>query len=122
NIFRGEATTEGTESVLNLEDLRIRITTPYSGPVVAVLRSEDIIISVEPFRSSARHTIQAEVVELIPSGPFIRVVLDAGIRMIAMVTRISSEELSLEPGCSVYATFKDSAVHVIPTGETRNER
>ncbi len=120
NIFRGEATREGTGSVLNLGDLCIRITAQYSGPVVAVIRSEDIIISVEPFRSSARHTLPATIADLIPSGPFIRVVLNTGIRMIAMVTRTSSEELGLEPGCRVFATFKESALHVIPTGEMSN--
>ena len=121
NIFRGEATADGTGSVLRLENLCIRITTRYFGPVVAVLRSEDIIISIEPFRSSARHTLQAKVVDLVPVGPFIRVVLDTGIRMIAMVTRTSSEELSLQPGCSVYATFKESAIHVIPTRDRGDE-
>lgn len=117
NIFRGEAMAHGTGSVLNLGNFHINITTPYRGPVVAVLRSEDIIISVEPFRSSARHTLQALIVDLIPSGPFIRVILDTGIRMIAMVTRTSCEELNLKPGSMVYATFKDSAIHVIATGE-----
>ena len=121
NIFRGEAIAEGNGSILNLGDLHFRISTRYIGPVVAVLRSEDIIISVESFRSSARHTLQATVVDLIPAGPFIRVVLDTGIRMIALVTRTSSEELSLKPGSQVYATFKESAVHVIPTGEVRDE-
>ena len=121
NIFRGDATADRTGSVLNLGDLQIRISALYTGPVVAVLRSEDIIISVEPFRSSARHTLQATVIDLIPSGPFIKVVLNTGIRMIAMVTRMSSEELSLEPGCPVYATFKESAIHVIPTGEMKDD-
>ena len=121
NIFRGEATADGSGSVLNLGDLQIRISAPYTGPVVAVLRSEDIIISVEPFRSSARHTLQATIIELIPSGPFIKVVLNTGIRMIAMVTRTSSEELSLKPGCQVYATFKESAIHLIPTGEMKDD-
>jgi len=121
NIFRGEAIAEGTGSVLNLGELHIKITAQYSGPVVAVLRSEDIIISVEPFRSSARHTLQATVVDLISAGPFIRVVLDTGIRMIAIVTRTSCEELSLNPGSRVYITFKESAIHVIPTGEAKNK-
>ncbi|MDD1729020.1 MAG: ATP-binding cassette domain-containing protein [Methanospirillum sp.] len=122
NIFRGEATADGTGSVLNLGALCIRITAPYSGPVVVALRSEDIIISLERFRSSARHTLQATVVELIPSGPFIRVVLNTGIRMIAMVTRTSCEEFALKPGCQVFVTFKESAIHVIPTGELDDER
>ncbi|PWR69730.1 ABC transporter ATP-binding protein [Methanospirillum lacunae] len=121
NIFRGEAIPDGTGSILNLGDLQIRISAQHRGPVVAVLRSEDIIISIQPFKSSARHTLQATVTELIPSGPFIRVVLDTGIRMIAIVTRTSSEELSLMPGDEVFVTFKESALHVIPTGEQTSE-
>ncbi|MDD1723575.1 MAG: ATP-binding cassette domain-containing protein, partial [Methanospirillum sp.] len=57
NIFRGEATIQGKGSLLDLGGLRIGITAPYTGQVVAVLRSEDIIISPEPFLSSARHTL-----------------------------------------------------------------
>jgi molybdopterin-binding protein len=115
NIFRGEAVLQGSGSILDLGGLHIDVTAPYSGPVVAVLRSEDIILSPQPFRSSARHTLPAEVIELIPSGPFVKVVIDTGIRMIAMITKTSCYELMLSPGCRVYATFKESSVHVIPT-------
>lgn len=120
NIFKGDASLEGSGSVLDLGGLSIKITAPYTGPVVAVLRSEDIIISQEPFHSSARHTLPGTVLSLTSAGPFIRVTLDAGIRMIAMVTRMSCEELALYPGCPVYATFKESAVHIIPRGETED--
>lgn len=113
NIFRGYATRDGTGSLLDLGGLQIRITAAFSGQVVAVLRSEDIILSPGPFRSSARHTLEATVADLIPSGPFVRVVLETGIRMIAMVTRTSCEELGITRGCRVCATFKESAVHVI---------
>ncbi len=120
NIFKGEASVEGRGSVLDLGGLSLKVTTPYAGPVVAVLRSEDIIISKEPFHSSARHTLPGTVLSLISAGPFIRVTLDTGIRMIAMVTRTSCEELSLYPDCPVYATFKESAVHIIPLEETED--
>lgn len=114
NIFRGEAILQETGSLLDLSGLRITSTAPYIGQVIAVLRSEDIIISSEPFRSSARHTLPGTVVDLVSAGPFVRVVLDVGIRIIALVTRTSCDELNLSPGCRVYATFKESAVHVIP--------
>ncbi len=114
NIFRGEAISKEQGSLLILGDLRVPINGCYLGPVVVTLRAEDIIISLEPFQSSARHTLPARVVELISAGPFIRVVLDCKIRIIAMVTRTSCEELSLQPGCQIYATFKESTIHVIP--------
>jgi molybdopterin-binding protein len=115
NIFRGKAIAGSGGSTLILEDLHLTITEQYEGDVVVTLRSEDIIISHEPFRSSARHVLPATVMELISVGPFIRVVLDCNIRITAMVTRTSCEELRLHPGLLVYATFKESAVHVIQT-------
>ncbi|HBK52451.1 MAG TPA: hypothetical protein DDZ44_00745 [Syntrophomonas wolfei] len=39
-------------------------------------------------------------------------VLDAGITMTAVVTGQALEELNLEPGQSVWAVFKTTAVHV----------
>ncbi len=114
NIFRGWASGEGKGTNLDLGGLKILITGSYSGQIVAVIRSEDIIISPEPFRSSARHTLPATVVDVIPAGPFIKVVLETGIRMIAQVTRTSCEELKIRPGSNVYATFKESAFHIIP--------
>jgi len=113
NIFRGWASGNEKGTIIDLAGLKISITAKYTGHIVAVIRSEDIIISPEPFRSSARHTLPATVVEIIPTGPFIRVVLDTGIRMIAQVTRTSCEELKIKPGSHVYATFKESAFHII---------
>jgi ABC-type sugar transport system ATPase subunit len=124
NIFKGEAALEGVGSILDLGGLRIGLTAPLCGPVVAVLRSEDIILSPVPFRSSARHTLPATVVSLIQSGPFVKAVLDVGIRMVAMVTKTSCDELMLREGCGIYATFKESALHVILTdgyGRCREE-
>jgi molybdopterin-binding protein len=43
----------------------------------------------------------------------VRVELDAGFLLVALVTRQSAEELSLAAGLGVVATFKAAAVHLI---------
>ena len=117
NIIRGNAARTGN----------ITRITPVSGPsffaasgtvgdVVATLHAEDVILSAEPFASSARNCLPGTVAEIIPSGSTIRVILDAGFPLTALLTRESCHELHLEPGSRVYATFKASAVHVIPVG------
>jgi molybdopterin-binding protein len=84
------------------------------GEVVATLHAEDVILSEAPFASSARNCLFGTVSEIIPVGSTVRVILDVGFPLTALLTRESCRDLHLEPGSRVYATFKASAVHVIP--------
>jgi molybdopterin-binding protein len=84
------------------------------GPAVATLHAEDIIVSREPFVSSARNRLEGTIATIVPSGSTVRVMIDAGFPLCALLTRESASELCLTEGCTVYATFKASAVHVIP--------
>jgi len=115
NIIRGNSVMAG----------KIAKITPARGPaffaasdivgdVVATLHAEDVILSKAPFESSARNGLPGTVSEIIPSGSTVRVILDAGFPLTALLTRESCRDLDLEPGSSVYATFKATAVHVIP--------
>jgi molybdopterin-binding protein len=56
-------------------------------------------------------------VRLIPEGPLVRVVLDCGPQIVALVTRTAASEMELTVGSDVYAVFKTSAVHLIPAQE-----
>lgn len=84
------------------------------GEVVATLHPEDVILSQEPFTSSARNCLLGVVSEIIPIGSTVRVIIDVGFPLMALLTRESCHDLHLGQGCRVYATFKASAVHVIP--------
>jgi len=76
------------------------------------IRPEEIILSAEPFRSSARNQFRCVVQEWEPSGRLLAVrVAAGGLRLTALITRSSFQALRLEPGRSVYCTFKSSAVH-----------
>jgi molybdopterin-binding protein len=47
------------------------------------------------------------------TGPQVRVELDAGFRLVALITKQSLEELALAEGGPVVASFKATAVHLI---------
>jgi molybdopterin-binding protein len=83
--------------------------------VLVCLRPEDIILSRRAGheRTSARNALPATVRRVLPSGHFVRVELDAGFPLVALITRQSLEELSLAPGAEVMASFKATAVHLI---------
>jgi molybdopterin-binding protein len=39
--------------------------------------------------------------------------INCGFRLVALVTKISAEELNLQAGREVYATFKATGVHIM---------
>jgi molybdopterin-binding protein len=83
------------------------------GPAHAVIRAEEIVLSVETQASSMRNHFPGRVVELLPTGPLTRVTLDAsGTPLVAAVTASSARELCLTLGKPVVASFKTTAVHL----------
>ena len=63
---------------------------------------------------SARNAIPGVVAEVRPRGAEARVLLDCGFTLVALVTRLSVAEMGLAPGTPVVATFKATAVHLLP--------
>lgn len=84
--------------------------------VTMFLRQEDITLSLPSehvMQSSARNQLLGKVVKVFPTGSQIRITVDCSFQLVALVTRRSAEELALEKGKPVYATFKATAVHVL---------
>jgi molybdate/tungstate transport system ATP-binding protein len=83
------------------------------GPGHAVIRAEEILLSVEPHPSSARNVFRGRIIEVASSGALTRVTVDVqDTPIIAALTTRSVEELSLAAGNEVWASFKAMAVHL----------
>lgn len=83
------------------------------GPCYAVLRSEEVILSLAPQSTSARNAFRGRVIEVGTLGALARVTLDVeGTPLVAAVTTRSVQEMGLREGSDVYATFKAMAVHL----------
>jgi molybdopterin-binding protein len=97
---------------------RIEVAQPAApGESVRVcLRPEDVTL-LAPERgarqSSARNRLTGRVVRLVPSGPHLRVNIDCGFVLAALVTHRSAEELRLAEGVLVTAQFKATAPHLL---------
>ena len=115
NIIRGHASPVGRlVRVTAGSGVSFAAVSDVTGDVVATLHAEDVILSAAPFASSARNCLPGSVQGVIPCGSTVRVVLDVGVPLVALLTRESCGELGLAPGERVFATFKASAVHVVP--------
>jgi molybdate/tungstate transport system ATP-binding protein len=83
------------------------------GPGHAVIRAEEILLSVEPHPSSARNVFRGRIVEVASSGALTRVTIEVNdTPLIAALTTRSAEELALVTGGEVWASFKAMAVHL----------
>lgn len=79
------------------------------------IRAEEVVLERgRPAQSSARNRLLGFVQELIPMGAQVRVVIDCGFPLTALVTRQAVEELALRPGAEMTAVIKASSVHLIP--------
>ena len=91
----------------------LAVGTAAEGPAYAVIRAEEIIISLEPVAMSARNRFRGQVVELAELGALTRVVVDVGgVPLIASLTTQSASEMKLSERREVYVSFKAMAVHL----------
>lgn len=76
------------------------------------IRPEEIVLSKEPFGSSARNQYRGRVLDWEHSGPLLAVHVSCdGIVLSALITFASFEELAIRPEMELYVTFKSSSVH-----------
>ncbi|MDD5468944.1 MAG: ABC transporter ATP-binding protein [Anaerolineales bacterium] len=83
--------------------------------VYLCLRPEDVTLWPQDGApaSSARNRLAGSIQRISPQGPLVRVVLDCGFPLVALITSASYRDMGLEEGQAVTATFKATAVHII---------
>ncbi len=78
------------------------------------IRGEDVTLEKgRAEQSSARNHLKGTVRDVVPSGILMRVVVDVGFSLVALVTRQAVADLGLSTGVEVFAVLKASAVHLI---------
>ncbi|HWR25408.1 MAG TPA: ATP-binding cassette domain-containing protein [Methanosarcina sp.] len=80
--------------------------------VYAFLRPENIVLSRTPAQSSIRNSLQGRVTDISILGVLVRVKVDCGVILNALITRQSAEEMNIFPGVPIFVQFKASSVHV----------
>lgn len=83
--------------------------------VFVCIRGEDVILQRDPTTAtSVRNRFAARVKALQPQGALVRVELEAGFPLSAVVTRPACVELDLREGQPLTALVKAPAVHLLP--------
>ncbi len=83
--------------------------------VFVCIRGEDVILQRDTGTvSSVRNQLAARVTALRSEGALVRVELDAGFPLSAIITRPAGQELALREGQPIAALIKAPAVHLLP--------
>ncbi len=83
----------------------------------ACVRAEEIMLEDAPGApTSARNLLRGVVTARADEGPLVRVTVDCGVRLVALVTRPGAEALELAPGRDVAALVKAPSVRLVPRG------
>jgi len=113
NVFRGEIRPGGDGyQMLCIDGVEIAVVTDLEGRRYGSIRPEEILISREPLRSSARNSFRGRIVDIADRGAVVYVTVRVPPDFTCAVTRRSLEEMELREGLEVYIAFKASAVHV----------
>ena len=81
--------------------------------VYACIRPEEITLAKVKEPTSARNIFNGEITRIVLFGPLARIELDCGFPLVALITKRSAEEMNLQAGERIYASFKATGVHVI---------
>ncbi|MCL0065738.1 ABC transporter ATP-binding protein [Dehalococcoidia bacterium] len=116
NIIKGTiSSNDGGVVTVDVDGNTIEGISDYrAGEEVSVcVRPEDITLALSRTSSSARNSFPARIKLIASSGPLVRVELGCGFPLVVLLTRRSAEEMGLQIGKDVYASFKATAAHII---------
>ena len=83
------------------------------GKAHAILRAEDVMLSTEALASSVRNQFRGRIVEIVAAGALSKVTIDVnGTPIVSAVTTRAVQELGLDRGSEVVASFKATSVHI----------
>jgi molybdopterin-binding protein len=89
---------------------------PEGRRVSLFIRPEEVTLAASDSvseKSSMRNRIIGRITRIVPSGPFVRVSIDCGFVLTALITRRSCTDLGFAHGSMVIAGVKATAIHVL---------
>jgi molybdopterin-binding protein len=120
NVIAGVVERVGQESTAGSfrgrfrgDHLTLDVVAEREGPMHAVIRPEDIVLSLTAHPDSARNHLEAAVTRLERLGPVTQVHLDVGRPLLASVTTASSQDMGLRAGVRLFVAVKATAILLV---------
>lgn len=116
NMFEGKATIRQGLASVKVQNIKILSANALSGEVYVSIRPEDIIVSNDKFRSSAKNSFSSTIQAIIDQGSTVKLEVKVGedLTFSVLITKRSLNDLNLQKGKNVFISFKATAVHLFP--------
>ena len=120
NILQGKVVRQDNGiALVSIHEQQIEVVSPLGEGtrVTACLRFEDVTLSIlgaGDSSSSARNRLKGVITRVLPLAAQVRITLNCGFPLTALITKRSFAEMGLITGREVIASFKASTIHLIP--------
>ncbi len=113
NVFTGESRMVNGVAHIDIGGVEVRGAFSRRGSVTIHVRPEDVIVSRELVKSSARNNLHGTIIGIEDRDSIIRMKVDVGKVFTVQITRRSLVEMGLNVGHEVYITFKASSLQLL---------
>ena len=114
NVFKGRAKRENGITLVQVGDLVFQVISKKKGTITFAFRPEDVIVSREKLKSSARNQFTGKITEIIDEGPLVRLKINVSdIIISAIITKKSFVDMNLRHGDIVTFIVKTTSIHVL---------
>jgi molybdopterin-binding protein len=115
NTFAGTAkmTEAGTTIVDVGNDVQIEAAIQKQGETLIFISPQDIILSKDPLKSSARNVFKGKITQITDLGLLVKLTVDVGKLFTVQITKRSFSEMTLNLNVEVFIVFKASNVQAI---------
>lgn len=112
NLLRGRIIKTNNLSTFDTGKITIDVLTDREDVAHAAINPHDILVSLEPFSSSARNRFYGTIVKITDFGSSVKLSVKAGEEFTVEITKKSFAEMKLGIGSDVYLSFKSTAVEI----------
>ncbi len=115
NVFYGQINdfAGGLQCIHVCEGVPIVFSTEKRGNSYIAIDPENIVLSQDAVKTSARNTFRGKIVKMESLGINIRLLIDVGVPIYSIITKQSFEEMDITLDSTVCVSFKVNSVEVI---------
>jgi molybdopterin-binding protein len=104
---------DADRAVFRSGPVALQVVSDRRGGCHALIQPEEILVSRTPLPSPPRNRLTGRIVRIEITGPLARIHLDVGVGVAALLTRVSVEEMALQPEEVVHVAIKATAIHIM---------
>ncbi len=114
NLLRGHAQRRNGMLVVRVGEMEFSAADGAEGEVFLVVRPEEVKVSRQPPAPGQPNALSGRVARIVDRGPLVRLDIEAGVTLVALLARPAFRESELKPGDPVFACFDPGAAYVLP--------